>query len=64
MSIQHIQTINAKINSTNNGKLMLHNLTADERKALPALMQTEFYVWAKVLNSGDSIRIGFMNPMA
>ena len=61
--IQRItSSINAKIRLTNNGKLMLHNLSADERKALPKLIECEWFYYSSFLNTEDSIKIAFNNP--
>jgi DNA-directed RNA polymerase subunit H (RpoH/RPB5) len=62
MNIEHILVINSKLASTNNGKLMLHNLSVDERKALPELIKRDFYCESRFLEWGDSIKMGRNNP--
>jgi hypothetical protein len=62
-SLRTLESIMQKIDSTNNGKLMICNLTKVERSALPEYLKAEFFTYATFLNHGDAIRVGFKNPL-
>ena len=51
------ESIAAKIKTTNNGKLMLVNLTKEERAMVPTLTQAGLLKRASFLQSGDSVRL-------
>lgn len=46
-----------KIRTTNNGKLMLKNLDADERAAVPMLIRAGILKPAAFLRCGDAVRL-------
>ena len=50
------ESIAEKIKTTNNGKLMLNNLTKEERDMVPTLTQAGMLKRATFIESGDSIR--------
>ncbi len=52
-----MESVVEKINTTNNGKLMLVNLTAEERKVVGDMKVQGMVRSATFLNFGDSIKL-------
>lgn len=57
MTTTHFFDIAEKIATTNNGKLMLQNLTRDERAEVPELVNKGLLRRATFLDYNDAIRL-------
>lgn len=52
-----VQSIAVKIQSTNNGKLMLKNLTPEEKNCVPGLVEVGVLKYVTFMQAKDSIRL-------
>lgn len=52
-----LNSIRARIGTTNNGKLMLDNIPAEHRRAVPELIDAGYLVRATFMRPGDAVRL-------